>query len=181
MTMTGQETTSLRNAVADAFDNFIKAFSAFDANQINRFPFGDNWTPAQVVVHIILATDGLADGKTGNADRPIDEFLPRIRPWWEDLNQKFDSPKELKPDNAPKDKHQLLTELQRVREKDLAIIKSQDLRMLCLDFELPTIGYLTRFEWMWFIEMHLKRHTYQLKNMLKKLRAEEATVKRESR
>jgi hypothetical protein len=45
------------------------------------------------------------------------------------------------------------------------IINNVDLTRICLDMELPTIGYLTRYEWLWFIEMHLRRHTFQLQDM----------------
>lgn len=157
----------LTQALKKAFGDFISEFEAFDESSINKVPFAGSWTPARVATHIILATDGVPDHKTGKTDRAFDAELPKIRPWWEDLNQKFKSPEPLKPDDQPKEKSKLLSELNRVREKDLAIIAKDDLSLLCLDFELPSIGFLTRYEWLWFIEMHLKRHTYQLTNMRK--------------
>ena len=119
-----------------------------------------------MATHIIHATDGVPDQSTKALDREIDLYLPRIRPWWEDLSQKFKSPEALKPDDQPKSRKFILDELSRVREKDLAILAERDLTSICLSFELPKVGYLTRYEWLWFIEMHLKRHTFQLKNML---------------
>ena len=77
----------------------------------------------------------------------------------------------MRPDDKPHSKSELLSALHRVREKDLSIIVQQDLALICMDFELPTIGYLTRFEWLWFIQMHLKRHLYQLQNIKKKIEA----------
>ncbi|MEJ1237128.1 DinB family protein [Chryseolinea sp. T2] len=157
----------LRSALAKAFDEFSSTLSLFEESVVNEAPFAGSWTPAQCAVHIIMATDGVPDGSTSPAHRPYDSNLPKIRPWWEDLNQKFTSPEPLKPDDQPRSKKILLEELQRVRTKDLAIADKADLSLVCLDFELPSIGYLTRFEWLWFIEMHLKRHQYQLSNMLK--------------
>ena len=159
------ETIHLRKALELAFDEFIAAFSVFDDDAVNRIPFSNSWTPAQVATHIILATDGLPDRKTAPSDRVYDAFLPRIRPWWVDLNQKFQSPVALRPDDKPRMKQEVLAELRRCRENDLAIIAQKDLAVICLDTELPTIGFLTRYEWLWFIEMHLKRHIFQLKNI----------------
>jgi hypothetical protein len=159
------EKDKLQQALTAGFDEFITAFNRFDAQQVNQKESKGRWSPAQVAVHIILATDGVPDSKTKAADRDADALLPAIRPWWEDLDQKFQSPESLKPDDQPHDKAELLSELHRVRAKDLAIINTQDLTRICLDMELPTIGYLTRYEWLWFIQMHLRRHTFQLQNI----------------
>lgn len=163
--MNTKANTQLREALIKAFDDFRTTFSAFGDERVNHVPFPGSWTPGQVASHIILATDGVPDQDTTPADRPFDALLPRIRPWWEDVNQKFKSPEPLTPDNNPGKKEELLNELDRVRAKDLAIIAEKDLTALCLDFELPRIGHLTRYEWLWFSEMHLRRHTFQLKNM----------------
>jgi hypothetical protein len=164
--MEHSEKEKLRTALTVAFDKFINAFSAFDAAVVNTQPAPGRWTPAQVAWHIVLATDGVPDGNTRPADRPVDALLPGIRSWWEDLNQKFTSPEQLMPDNKPRTKEMLLSELTRVRAKDLEILNDKDLSHLCLEFELPMTGYLTRLEWLWFIEMHLKRHTFQLQQAL---------------
>jgi DinB superfamily len=160
------EKEKLQEALRAAFDNFITTFSAFEESRINTQPARGRWTPAQVATHIILATDGVPDQSTKESDREVDSLLPRIRPWWEDLSQKFKSPEGLQPDDHPKAKEFIMDELARVRKKDMDILASQDLTLICMTIELPGVGYLTRYEWLWFIEMHLKRHTFQLKNML---------------
>ena len=161
------EKDKLKQALATEFDTFIQLFSSFDENKINQKPKPGSWTPAQVAVHIILATDGVPDNTTKPLNREVDALLPAIRPWWEDLNQKFNAPESLKPDDKQYSKPELVQELQRVREKDLMLIENADLTLICLDLELPTVGYLTRYEWLWFIQMHLRRHAFQLTNMLK--------------
>lgn len=163
--MENTDKEKLRVALIAAFDKFIDTFSAFDDGLVNTQPVSGKWTPAQVAWHIVLATDGVPDSKTRDADRPHDALLEGIRSWWEDLNQKFTSPEQLKPDTKPRTKKMLLSELARVREKDLDILSNKDLSQLCLDIELPHTGHLTRLEWLWFIEMHLKRHTFQLEKM----------------
>jgi hypothetical protein len=160
------EKEKLQQALTKAFDEFIATFSKFEEGRINTTPAPERWSAVQVASHIILATDGVPDHSTKPSDREVDSYLPRIRPWWEDLNQKFKSPENLKPDNKPRTGSEILKELNRVRDKDLHMLSNDDLTLVCLDFELPGIGYLTRYEWLWFIEMHLKRHTFQLGNML---------------
>lgn len=157
----------LQQALTISFDEFINTFTSFDETEINNKPSPGKWSPAQVASHIIKATDGVPDSKTKALDREVDMYLPAIRPWWEDLNQKFKSPEPLQPDETPATKNRLLSELKRVRQKDLSIVENKDLTEICLDFELPSIGYLTRYEWLWFIQMHLKRHQFQLENMKK--------------
>jgi hypothetical protein len=159
------EKDKLKQALAAQFDEFIQRFTSIDESKINQKPQPASWTPAQVAVHIILATDGVPDHTTKPLDREVDALLPAIRPWWEDLNQKFESPQPLKPEDKSYSKAELVQELQRVKEKDLAIIQHADLTLICLDLELPTVGYLTRYEWLWFIQMHLRRHAFQLEKM----------------
>ena len=155
----------IRTALGAAFDKFIAAFSRFANEEVNKLFPSSGWTPSQVASHIILGTDGVPDGKTNKSDRGYDEMLEKIRPWWEDLNQKFESPEQLRPDDKPREQSDVISELIRVREKDLAMIDGKDLTEICADMELPTIGFLTRYEWLWFIEMHLKRHEFQLRKM----------------
>jgi hypothetical protein len=163
--MTTEQKEQLNQALTAAFDNFIEALSRFDETAVNEIPFAGSWTPAQVARHIILATDGLPDGKIKPADRPFDSLLPKIRPWWEDFTKKLESPKPFVPDKKSHSKEELLSELKRIRDKDLNIVAAKDLTVICLDSELPSIGYLTRYEWLEFIRIHLRRHTFQLDNM----------------
>jgi hypothetical protein len=160
-----REKDRLQKALLTAFDEFIAVFSSFDEDRINHKPFPASWTPAQVAMHIVAATDGVPDSATKPLNREVDTYLSAIRPWWEDVNQKFKSPEPLRPDEQPRTKNEVLLELHRVREKDLKIVTQEDLTPICLGVELPTIGHLTRYEWLWFIQMHLKRHTFQLRNM----------------
>jgi hypothetical protein len=156
---------NLRTSLTKKFDEFIAVFSSFSDQDVNQLFSSSRWTPAMVARHIILATDGVPDQATRKDDRAYDAMLAKIRPWWEDLNQNFQSPESLRPDDKPREKNDVLSALRRVREKDLTIINTQDLTLTCTDFELPSIGYLTRYEWLWFMEMHLTRHIFQLRKM----------------
>lgn len=159
------EIQDLKAALEKSFDQFIEVFSSIPEELVNTVPFAGSWTPGQVVTHILIATDGVPDTTNEPSSRPHGKFLPMIRPWWEDYNQKFSSPEILLPDDNAKEKKFLLAELNRVKEKNIRIATTQDLTVVCLDMDLPTIGYLTRFEWLHFIEMHVRRHLHQLKKI----------------
>lgn len=163
--ITADQQSQLRTALDAAFREFKEALLSIDKNRINEVPFEGSWTPAQVADHILLATDGLPDGTTSAADRPADAMLPAIRPWWEDFSKKFRAAEPLQPENRERSREELISELDRVHQKDLRILDEKDLTEICLDFALPTIGYLTRFEWLWFVETHLRRHSHQLRNI----------------
>lgn len=163
--ITTDQQSQLRTALDAAFREFKEALLSIDKNRINEVPFEGSWTPAQVADHILLATDGLPDGNTSAADRPADAMLPAIRPWWEDFSKKFRAAEPLQPENRERSREELISELDRVHQKDLRILDEKDLTEICLDFALPTIGYLTRFEWLWFVETHLRRHSHQLRNI----------------
>ena len=148
--ISSKDKDAVRAALTTAFNDFISTFGQFDSDTINQKPGDSHWTPGQVVQHILLATDGVPDGRTGalkshRKDSHYDSLLEMIRPWWEDLNQKFQSPQELRPDSDSKDKGKLLSALQDNLRKDLSIVDSADLSDICLDFELPSVGYLTRY------------------------------------
>jgi hypothetical protein len=50
-------------------------------------------------------------------------------------------------------------------EKHKEKINHTDLTALCMGFELPKIGTMTRYEWFRFLAAHTTRHLYQLKNI----------------
>src|SRR5690349_10257726 len=126
------EKDKLKQALTTEFDSFIQLFSSIDESKVNHKPQPASWSPAQVAVHIIMATDGVPDNNTKPLDREVDALLSAIRPWWEDLNQKFQSPEPLKPEDKSYSKEELIQELQRVKEKDLNIIEHADLTLICL-------------------------------------------------
>jgi hypothetical protein len=108
------ERDKLQHELTIAFDQFMEAFAAIHERSINVKPVPQSWTPIQVALHIIMATDGLPDTTTKVLDREPDYYLAFIRPWWEDLSQKFDSPEYLKSGIEPHTKQQILTELYRM-------------------------------------------------------------------
>ncbi len=60
----------------------------------------------------------------------------------------------------------LLNHIKAIRKKLCLIAAQKDLNAICLDTEFPTLGFLTRYEWLSFICFHTERHTKQIQNII---------------
>lgn len=161
-----QQATEAKDAINAAYDQFLGALDQFTEEEINAVPFEGSWTPAQVAHHIIRATKGIPDTNTRIADRASDAKVPEIEAVFLDFSVKFTSPEFILPDTTRKfDKKNLLERLSTIRNTHIEHITSTELAEICLDFELPGIGYLTRYEWYRFIAAHCRRHSFQLQKI----------------
>ena len=59
------------------------------------------------------------------------------------------------------EKENLVLNIQTVSDRIISFSSRNDLRVLCLDFEFPTLGHMTRFEWHFYV-VHTQRHIKQL-------------------
>jgi hypothetical protein len=76
----------------------------------------------------------------------------------------------VRPGKLPQDKEEVLAVFRRKLERLQKTIVSVDMTVTCLDFEMPKVGLLTRYEWVRFFCCHIRRHTWQLGNILKVFR-----------
>lgn len=149
---------------------FINTLDNFSDEQVNEVPFTGSWTPGQVADHIIKATGGIPDRYTEEPQRPIDEKVAPMEAVFLDFVAKYKSPDFVVPGGGPFDKGELIDVLKGIQSKHVARIREVDLGAVCLNFELPGIGKMTRYEWYRFIAAHMQRHLFQLKNILDSLR-----------
>ena len=160
---------SLAIEIEQSVDNFLLTLSKFDNEHLNAFPFPGSWTAGQVADHIRKATDGLPDQHTKAPDRDPELYVETLQSLFLDFNAKYESPEFIIPDNGPFEKDRLIKQLEGIRNKNSAIAREKDLALLCLDFEMPGLGALTRYEWLKFIVVHTQRHAYQLRNIAEKI------------
>lgn len=159
----------LTTALTNIYNDYITTLENFGDKQINEIPFEGSWTPGEVTDHIIKATSGIPDKYTEPANRSYDEKVGLIESVFLNFEVKFKSPDFVVPGSGPFDKASQINVLNRTLENHLEKINNVDLTSLCLKFELPTIGTMTRYEWYRFINAHMIRHHRQLKNMLNSL------------
>jgi hypothetical protein len=156
----------LTYALTDIYRKFISTLQKFDDKQINEIPFEGSWTPGRVADHIIKATGGIPDRDTTPADRPYNEKVAQMESVFLDFEAKYTSPSFVVPGSGPFEKKLLIASLHSLLERHLQKVNDTDLTALCLKFELPGVGTMTRYEWFRFIVAHMKRHQFQLENIL---------------
>jgi hypothetical protein len=160
------------NELNTQFSELLHLLSPLDEEQLNQVPFEGSWTAAQLGDHLSKAYTimPVLTGRTELLNRPIDEKLDGIRAVFLDFSTKLKSPAEIVPDSGPFEKAELIGRLTTQTELLASYAQHNDLTLICLDSELPTIGTLTRYEWLSFIGIHTQRHIHQLKNIIQHLK-----------
>ena len=159
----------LEKDFADASGIFIELLESVDENNFNRIPFPGSWTPAQLAEHVIKFTSGVAKVQTApavEANRPVDLNEGKLKAIFLDMNRKNIAPDFVQPGNDLLEKKVVIEKLKSIRQNIILAIDSNDLSLLCAGIQFPSLGELTRLEWIYFGIYHVQRHVIQLKNML---------------
>lgn len=156
--------------IEEAYSEFIETVACFSDQQLNTVPFEGSWTGGQVVDHVLKATGGIPDANTRPADREYNGHIAPVLAVFSDDSIKMKSPDFIVPEDGPFAVSKSLDDLRQLKSRHLESIRQQDLHALCLDFELPKTGFLTRYEWYKFVACHVQRHLRQLKKILEQVK-----------
>ncbi len=149
-------------------DELFRIIRRFEQETFNEIPFKDSWTPGQVTEHIYLSAAGIlstVNGNTGPTQRDPGQMVAPLRDAFLNFTIKMQSPDFIIPSNNPQDKAYLLHALNDTWSGLARTAETQDLHATCLDFDMPTVGPMTRLEWISFVVVHTQRHIWQLKKM----------------
>lgn len=163
------DTQQLHSDLNATLSEFYDFFSAIPAETINTIPFPGSWTPAQLVRHLLMANGGCLEELSGpvqHTTRPYDTGVDQIRNAFLDFSVKFQAPEFVVPPAIDYDKEELLASWKNTQSGLLDAVDQQDLTQTCLLFELPGLGYLTRWEVLHFLLYHTQRHLRQLQGMV---------------
>lgn len=158
----------LTNEVESTADELLRLIDSFEQETFNEVPFEDSWTPGQVAEHIHLSASGILRAVNGNAgptQRDPHQMVKPLRDAFLNFNIKMQSPDFIIPSEEPKDKTVMLRSAKDTWAGLAEAARTQDLNATCLDFEMPTIGLLTRMELISFAVVHTQRHIWQLKKI----------------
>jgi hypothetical protein len=160
------DVNSLNTQVEQTGGAIVGELNLFSEQQLNTVPFEGSWTGGQVAEHLLMS-GGVVEvvfGRTAPTERAPDEKVPMLRIFL-DFSIKMQTPDFIVPSDGFHAKQPLIDKLgenwARIREA----VGSLDLTETCLDFEMPSVGHLTRLEWISFHVFHTKRHLHQLKNI----------------
>ena len=144
----------------------VESLNRFSEEELNEVPYEGSWTAGQVGEHLIRS-GGVADvifGRTEATWRPSDEHLPVLRMFL-DFSIKMKTPDFIVPSDGYHDKREIVEQLRKVWDRFGEAVETLDMNETCLDFEMPTVGRLTRLEWISFQVYHTKRHLWQLQKI----------------
>lgn len=158
-------------------EDLIGGLSNLTEHHLNKTPFAGSWTAGQVGDHLLKSYSSwtIFSGKTKKTKRPIDENCDSLSKLFLDFTIKMEAdPSDF---NYPTDefikKDYLLAEIQNTSNNIINYSNENDLGLICVDFEFPTFGHLTKFEWLHFYKVHTQRHLKQLKNIVENLKKQE--------
>lgn len=143
----------------------LQLLATFNDEQLNTQPAYGGWTAGQVAEHLLLSggvVETIAGHTEPTTDRQPDARCPIIASIFLDFSTKLQSPDFIIPAGGYYDKQELISKTKVIWDKIGEGIRLLDLDVTCLDFEFPTIGYLTRLEMLWFYVWHTQRHIHQL-------------------
>lgn len=159
----------------NTIDEFIKALDSLSEEELNQSPSSDSWTGGQVGDHILKSLNSwsLIKAQTAPSPRPIDENCELLSKLFLDTSVKMVSePTDFNyPTNGHIVKKSLVSEIKKVTKNIINFSTKNDLALICLAWEFPTFGHLSRFEWIHFHTVLTQRHCIQLKNIFKQLNA----------
>ena len=156
--------------IEDTRQELINIIRSVPDQLINTAPSADSWSPSQIAEHLskAIGTDVLY-GRTGPSGRSPNEHSEEIEKMFLNFGIKMQSPEFILPSGADYKKEDILKNIEVKWDAVNKAAQSLDLNVTCLDFEFPTIGALTRLEWISFYIVHTQRHIHQLKNTLETL------------
>ena len=167
---------NLQNTVAGTKDEFLKALDLFDQNSINTVPFEGSWTGGHVAEHILKSVSGISETLNGpsiTTKRDPEEHVKMLGEVFLNMDLKMKSPDFIIPSDSPKNKSSLHSSLAKAFDSIEESAGKSDLTETCTAFEMPTIGLITKTEWIQFACFHTRRHAQQLKNIAGQLKKAE--------
>jgi len=149
-------------------DSLIETLQQIPDALFNTVPFETSWTPGQVAEHILKFVNGsyqLLHAPASESDRDPAAKIETIRSIFLDFSSKYKSPASVEPGSDQVNKTQIIQSLREVFDQISQTIGRVPMDLTCTVFELPGVGLLTRWEWVWFAIYHSQRHIRQLQNI----------------
>jgi hypothetical protein len=155
-------------------EQLFESVSSFSEQDFNAVPFAKSWTPGQVCEHVFKSLTGTLKTLSGPSKvsaRQPDEKVKAIKDLFLNFDIKMQSPQPILPGDALISQKKILSDLQNITTEIRKAASELDLSEVCTLFELPTFGEFTRYEWVYFAICHTMRHTHQLENISKAIKA----------
>mgnify|MGYP000698024439 CR=1 FL=1 len=152
----------------------VDAISGIPGSDFNRKPDADSWSIADVVEHLYRSEFGIPkvlQGKTKKAkNRDSDAIIENLKNKLLDTETKVKASDAISPKEAEKNREEWILKFKENRDKILNILENDpEMDAICLAFEHPIFGYLTKYEWVLFNIYHTERHIKQIERISLKI------------
>ncbi|MEQ8524792.1 DinB family protein [Gracilimonas sp.] len=160
---------TLKEQLLNNTDVFINKINEFSETQFNVKPNTDSWSAAEVLEHVYRSEFGvprLFIGETRKVmDRKPDALVAKMKARFLESDKKMKASGVILPTEGKKSKKELIEKFRINRQKIADLIDELPPDELCLKFEHPVFGLLTRMEWVHFNMIHSQRHMKQLERI----------------
>jgi len=158
----------LKAQIAPTFNNMVKAIQRFSHSGFNAIPFEGSWTPGQIAAHVKMSVQGIPElftSETRPANRKADEKVQMVADVFLDFGKKYDSPEAIVPKQKEYDQERFIAFFSEYSDALQAMVSQLDMSEICLGFEIPGFGPMTRLEFLSFVLFHTQRHTHQMEKI----------------
>lgn len=164
---------TLKEQLLENTDALITAIEQIPLQQFNTKPNEESWSAAEVLEHLYRSEFGLprlfvGETKALNGRAP-DANLETMRQRFLNLDDKMKASGVILPTEGDKPREELVDKFRQNRKKIAQLISELPPEELCLKFEHPILGHLTRMEWVHFTIIHTQRHMHQIKRIQSQL------------
>lgn len=160
---------TLKEQLLNNTDVFINKINEFSETQFNVKPNTDSWSAAEVLEHVYRSEFGVPRLFTGEtrkvSDREPDALVAKMKARFLESDTKMKASGVILPTEGQKSKKDLIEKFRANRQKISDLIDELPPDELCLKFEHPVFGLLTRMEWVHFNMIHSLRHMKQLERI----------------
>ena len=166
----------LDNEIAEELENALNEFtgiiSSLNDDLLNKESRDGSWTFGQIGRHVIKVNSGFLKqlkGQVEDTKRKYDEKAENIKTRFLNFEINMKSPERVLPETTNYNKDELLKSLKEINSGIIEAAKTLDVTKTCKMFEVPVLGYLTRYEIIYFVTYHTKRHIHFLEKRIQSL------------
>lgn len=154
-------------------DRLTALIASCPPEMFNRKPSGTSWSAAQIAAHLLkvdVSTYRALRSETVPTNRPPEEKIALIKEAMESDTKRV-APDVVKPADEWQEPQAMMKALQNQRERVEKLIGELDLTEACRMYKHPSLGTMTRLEWVYFNIYHAARHIRQMQQLQSRLMA----------
>ncbi|HEV7333350.1 MAG TPA: DinB family protein [Flavisolibacter sp.] len=151
-------------------DRLLTLILSFSPETFNQKATEASWSPAQIAEHlwkVDLSTAQALKSETIPTNRSPDQKIALIKEAM-DSDTKRIAPEMVKPSGMEYEPRVIARKISEQREVVKGMIIALDLTEACRVYKHPSLGTMTRLEWVYFDIYHAERHMRQMQGLQNK-------------